>query len=491
MATPMANKINYQNVFEGFVKKQNVEQDLKDKMFEICANDLNFCIHDSRLMCMPCEQYFDKIDSKHVKSNIGIHTKSSKHEKNVINKSNKRKSTEDLSTLVNKDVTKGINKFWLAIAAVFMAAGIPFERLNCKALRSFLFEWIKQNLPKPDTLRKNYAEIVYNMLFNNVKELIGNNKVYLQVDETSDALQRTVCNIMCGVLNGTKTKPYLIATLFPNGTSGDDIKDAMIKACDKMGINYDNVVLCLTDQAPACLSGVKKAKKTFKNMKHVTCIAHAMQRVCETIRQNNLKANTFVTKFKELMTNSPKRKREFKEICNIALPKQPVITRWGTWLEVCYYYAQHYDKICKFIVAISHKNKALEELKTLIGDEELKVQLENLLKYKFLTDTIVAVQTDSLTINEQLKMVQDLIIKFKAINDMDCLAKLKSSLEKNTDFILYLNQKYTPSEVYSPMSTVWVERSFSTLKFILTDKRVNLTPEHIEQYLFVKFNHVL
>ena len=234
-----------------------------------------------------------------------------------------------------------------------------------------------------------------------------------------------------------------------------------------------------------------KKRKRLKNLKHVTCLAHAMNRVCEKIRQNNIKANTFVTKMKELLTNSSKRKREFKEICKISLPKQPVITRWGTWLEVCYFYAENYDIICKFINELSHKNKALSDLKVCIEDKDLKVQLNNLLKYKLLTQSITAIQKDSLTINDQIQMINKLIQHFKSINDKACLSKLKKSLSKNTDFLLYLNQKYDPIEKYSPMTTVWVEKSFSTLKFMLTDRRLSLKTDNIEKYLFVQYNHVL
>jgi len=37
-------------------------------------------------------------------------------------------------------------------------------------------------------------------------------------------------------------------------------------------------------------------------------------------------------------------------------------------------------------------------------------------------------------------------------------------------------------------SQCYVERSFSVFKNLLTDKRTNLTEEHIEMYLMIQFN---
>ena len=55
----------------------------------------------------------------------------------------------------------------------------------------------------------------------------------------------------------------------------------------------------------------------------------------------------FIENMKKLLTNSPKRKEEFQNICNLPLPKHPVITRWCTWLEAADFYIENFDTIKK------------------------------------------------------------------------------------------------------------------------------------------------
>jgi len=56
-----------------------------------------------------------------------------------------------------------------------------------------------------------------------------------------------------------------------------------------------------------------------------------------------------------------------------------------------------------------------------------------------------------------------------------------------------LPENLTPSLVANmkntPLTSVDVERSFSLYKYILTDRRTNLTPEHMEEYIIVNSFH--
>jgi len=56
-----------------------------------------------------------------------------------------------------------------------------------------------------------------------------------------------------------------------------------------------------------------------------------------------------------------------------------------------------------------------------------------------------------------------------------------------------LPENLTPSLVAdtknAPLTSVDVERSFSLYKYILTDRRTSLTPEHMEQYIIVNSFH--
>ena len=71
------------------------------------------------------------------------------------------------------------------------------------------------------------------------------------VDETTDSARNSVFNVLIGVLNGEISKPILISTKFLKATTGKAISEATVNACEEIGIEFDNVKLCLTDAAPS------------------------------------------------------------------------------------------------------------------------------------------------------------------------------------------------------------------------------------------------
>ncbi len=83
----------------------------------------------------------------------------------------------------------------------------------------------------------------------------------------------------------------------------------------------------------------------FPNLNHVTCLAHALHRVCLKIAEENQEINSLISLFKSIMAKSPLREYQFQQKTGLYLPVKPALTRWGTWLSAAYYYAQNYTKI--------------------------------------------------------------------------------------------------------------------------------------------------
>ncbi len=64
--------------------------------------------------------------------------------------------------------------------------------------------------------------------------------------------------------------------------------------------NFRNFRLFLTYAAPYCIKAGSMLKNTFTNMKHVTCLAHAIHNFSETIRDlcpNTNRCIATITKF--------------------------------------------------------------------------------------------------------------------------------------------------------------------------------------------------
>jgi len=61
---------------------------------------------------------------------------------------------------------------------------------------------------------------------------------------------------------------------------------------------------------------------------------------------------------------------------NIQLPPEPVITRWGTWLNALNYYCENFSKIKKVLIELSNKDSAvIKEAKELVSKSSLEANL--------------------------------------------------------------------------------------------------------------------
>lgn len=86
-------------------------------------------------------------------------------------------------------------------------------------------------------------------------------------------------------------------------------------------------------------------------------MAHALHRVCEKIRNENELVNEYIFSIKAIFTKSPLRIQSFKQLTDIALPPEPVITRWGTFLEAAFYHLDNFDIISGFILNLEDSKK--------------------------------------------------------------------------------------------------------------------------------------
>jgi hypothetical protein len=71
----------------------------------------------------------------------------------------------------------------------------------------------------------------------------------------------------------------------------------------------------------------KNLKTLFTKLNHISCLAHALHRVCEKIRNQNELVNEYISSIKAIFTKSLLRIQSFKQLTDIALPSEPVIVR--------------------------------------------------------------------------------------------------------------------------------------------------------------------
>lgn len=80
--------------------------------------------------------------------------------------------------------------------------------------------------------------------------------------------------------------------------------------------------------------GKKKFKILYRNLIHVTCLDHSINRAGECVKEQF-----------PMMKNCP----------NFSLPPRPIITRYGKWLDAGLFYVDNYDVI-KIAIELSNLN---------------------------------------------------------------------------------------------------------------------------------------
>lgn len=71
---------------------------------------------------------------------------------------------------------------------------------------------------------------------------------------------------------------------------------------------------------------------------------------------------------KSAFLKAPTRTALFKEMCpGVPLPPEPVVTRWGTWLQAASYYARYFDNVRNVINVLPDQTDAARTLRALFN----------------------------------------------------------------------------------------------------------------------------
>ena len=111
--------------------------------------------------------------------------------------------------------------------------------------------------------------------------------------------------------------------------------------------------LFLTDSAAYMLKAGRDLKIFYPNMLSVICLAHALHRLCEEIRDMFSEVDELISTLKKFFLKSPSRVVLWKEMHpNLPLPPKPVITRWGTWITAALFYAEHFHAVKEIVLSL-------------------------------------------------------------------------------------------------------------------------------------------
>lgn len=213
---------------------------------------------------------------------------------------------------------------------------------------------------------------------------------------------------------------------------------------------------------------------------------------------------------KKVFIKAPDRTEIFKQILpEINMPPQPVITRWGTWIQAANYYAINFDAIKTVIDSFDKEAAASIEIsQKVLSNKKTKDELLFIYSnYKFLPNAIEKLEASKLDLNKSIEIVNEMISKIENVNSPKgklVREKMNYVLNKNSGFkkIIEINKilneeaemnlDYSIDKLvsfkYSPIHSCDVERTFSAYKNILNDKRLSFLFENLKMYLITHCN---
>lgn len=401
------------------------------------------------------------------------------------------------------------------LCEALLSANIPLQKLQNVTFRNFLQKRCNYNIPDESTLRKCYINDIYVNTIHSIKQKVKNNFIYFIVDETTDVCGRYIANLLVGTLGtSSPSKSYLIACKELERTNSSTI----LRFVNEVLMNFflpevvptEKILLMLSDAATYMIKAGQQLKLLYPNLIHVTCLAHGLSRVAEEIRQQFPDVNSFINNVKKTFLKSPLRVQLYKEkMGGIPLPPEPIITRWGTWLDAAMFHAKHFGPLKELILDFDcEASVAIKKCQELLNKSTLCSQLAFIQNnYEFVSNAITSLETQGLSLSESVKVVEQFekfINKAPGKISQIVAEKFRQVIKKNWGFSELLkvskilngdfqeNVKFDPNIInclkYAPITSVDVERSFSNYKNILSDRRQNFSVQNIEKHLIISYN---
>lgn len=489
--------------------KQSLSRRLKSLSSEF--GDDVFSVDNVVLFCKLCEV---KVDPER-RSSIIQHIKTEKHRRATERQLNK-KTNNNQQLLTN--LTSKKSPFNMDLCRALISANIPLNKLQNTEFRNFLQIYTQKDIPNESTLRKFYLDECYEEMMKNIRQRVFLKKIWISIDETTDAEGRQIANAIIGTLEEDRAGDiFLLNTDVLEKTNHSTVCKFFDKSLSILwpdGIKHDDVLLFLSDAAPYMVKCGKTLNALYSKMIHVTCAAHGLHRTSEEVRGQFSTIDKIVSNVKKIFKKAPSRIQIFKSHApNIPLPPDPVITRWGTWLNSSIYYCEYYEQIFEIVQMLNSEDALC--IKIAKKNLEKECVKSNLLyiksNFKVLSDAIFKLQKKNMSLVESLDILDKVKVQLQMAKGNDgqkVHRKFETVLNKNSGLQILtqiskilsgesidmdgLPEDLTTNDLsfykFAPITSVDVERSFSIYKNLLTDNRRSFKLENIRKHLLLQCN---
>ena len=334
--------------------------------------------------------------------------------------------------------TDSREEFMMELCYAMVATNIPFHKLQSTPFKSFLEKYTNKQIPDESTLRKNYLNICFNSTMSEIRKKIQGHFIYIMVDETTDPRGKYICSLVIGILHPeVLPTPFLISVKELVKTNHETvsrfINDSLMNFFEETTFQ-DKILLFITDAAPYMVKTGTTLKVFHSKMIHLTCMAHALNRVAEKIREVFPDVNKLINNGKKIFLKAPHHVSVYRDKMDCPLPPEPVITRWGTWLEAALFYSDNFSKYKEVIAELEEDAQSVTKVKAILKTTSITSDLAFIrAHYSTLSDSIKKLEERNLSLSSQIEIIEKTENQLKIINNEKGLLiynKFKNVIEK-------------------------------------------------------------
>ncbi|XP_068083487.1 uncharacterized protein [Anabrus simplex] len=273
----------------------------------------------------------------------------------------------------------------------------------------------------------------------------------------------------------------------------------------------NEVLALVTDAAPYVIKAGKGLKLLY--LKMLLVLPMQCTELLRRCAKNRPASTALISSVKKIFVKAPSRVRTFKSMHpELPLPPEPILTRWGTWILAALYYAESHTAMEEVINTFDEADsKCIAKAKAAFKMKGLMPSLTFIKAYmSVIPEAILKLESRGVELVEVVATIQGVVqeadswpgetgrtvkqkLEFALARNpgwsaaLDLERMLRSESEPSEDFPNYSAQEATLFK-YLPLVSVDVERSFSSLKLLLTDLRKSFKTESIEKILVVQSN---
>jgi len=365
-----------------------------------------------------------------------------------------------------------------------------------------------------------YVDKCYIDTINEIKKKVDGKKIWLSMDETTDVEGRYIVSTIIGtLLHDSPGEIFLLNIDKLDKANHSTICKALNTSLLLLwpdGIQYDDVLLFVTDAAPYMTKAARTLESFYTKMIHLTCLAYGLHCVAEEIRSQFENVDDLVANVKQVFRKCPYRIQTFRvKAPDLPLPPAPVITRWCKWLTAVSYYCTNFKTIKRIIESFNERDSvAIKKSKQVFKHQQLQANLIYIKSnFDCLPIAITRLQEQNILLSEGLKIVEEIVetfAKLEGYHGIEIKKKLKYVLYKNIGYNIICNiskvlsgkedniknldlpEDITANDLlyfkYAPLTSADVKRSFSMLKNLLADNRRSFKLENIKKTLIIQCN---